>query len=108
MGQQSPIALMKRSIGNMWQAERHLMLSEPLLALPYEKMALKFLKQAQRAERIYVKRLGFEPPPVSEQRRYTGELDDIESYHVNETIKLSVGDNEKLQLLFQLLNNSYN
>jgi hypothetical protein len=73
-GQASPTALMKQAIANMWNAEAHLMMSEPAQALPYEKQALKFLTQAKQAERIYVKRLGFEPPPVSESRRYQGEL----------------------------------
>ncbi|WP_340679795.1 hypothetical protein [Paraglaciecola sp.] len=76
-GQPSPTALMKQAIANMWNAELHLMMSEPAQALPYEKQALKFLTQAKQAERIYVKRLGFEPPPVSESRRYQGELLDI-------------------------------
>ncbi|KXI28625.1 hypothetical protein [Paraglaciecola hydrolytica] len=76
-GQPSPTALMKQAIANMWNAELHLMMSEPAQALPYEKQALKFLTQAKQAERIYVKRLGFEPPPVSESRRYQGELKDI-------------------------------
>lgn len=78
-GQPSPTALMKQAIANMWNAETHLMMSEPAQALPYEKQALKFLTQAKQAERIYVKRLGFEPPPVSESRRYQGELLDIEN-----------------------------
>jgi len=78
-GQPSPTALMKQAIANMWNAELHLMLSEPAQALPYEKQALKFLTQAKQAERIYVKRLGFEPPPVSESRRYQGELKDIKN-----------------------------
>ena len=64
----------------MWQAELHLMLSEPQKALPFELQAYKYLKLAKQSERIYVQRLGFEPPPVSEQRRLTGELDDVESY----------------------------
>lgn len=76
-GQPSPTALMKQAIANMWNAELHLMMAEPALALPYEKQALKFLTQAKQAERIYVKRLGFEPPPVSESRRYQGELKSI-------------------------------
>jgi hypothetical protein len=78
-GQPSPTALMKQAIANMWNAELHLMMSEPAQALPYEKQALKFLTQAKQAERIYVKRLGFEPPPVSESRRYQGELKDIKN-----------------------------
>jgi hypothetical protein len=77
MTSQDPKALMKKSLSNMWQAELHLMLSEPELALPFEQQAFKLLKLAKKAERIYVKRLGFEPPPVTEQRRYQGEQSDI-------------------------------
>ena len=77
MNSQDPRALMKKSLANMWQAELHLMLSEPVLALPFEQQALRLLNLAKKAERIYVKRLGFEPPPVTEQRRYQGEQTDI-------------------------------
>lgn len=73
----NPVALMKRAVNEMWQAERHLMQAEPALALPFEYEAYKYLKLARQADRIYVKRLGFEPPPVSEDRRLTGELDEI-------------------------------
>lgn len=79
-GQINPKVLMKRAVAEMWQAELHLQLSEPSLALPYEKEALNYLNRAKQAERIYVKRLGFEPPPVSEERRYQGKLKDILSY----------------------------
>ncbi|SEL26385.1 hypothetical protein SAMN05216262_10874 [Colwellia chukchiensis] len=77
MTSQDPKALMKQSLANMWQAELHLMLAEPKRALPFEQQALQLLKLAKKAERIYVKRLGFEPPPVTEQRRYQGEQTDI-------------------------------
>ena len=85
MSSQDPKALMKKSLENMWQAELHLMLSQPELALPFEQKALKLLKLAKKAERIYVKRLGFEPPPVTEQRRYQGEENDILANQVQES-----------------------
>jgi hypothetical protein len=78
-GVPTPTALMKQAIANMWSAEMHLMLAQPDLALPFEQQALNYLNQAKQAERIYVKRLGFEPPPVSETRRYQGDLSDIVS-----------------------------
>jgi len=108
MARQDPKALMKRSIASMWQAELHLMLSEPSKALPFEQEALKYLKMAKKAERIYVKRLGFEPPPVSEQRRYQGELVDILTYQQHQTIDLT--DSEQMQLsdLFSWLNAEVN
>jgi len=80
----NPVALMKRAINEMWQAERHLMQAEPALALPFEYEAYKYLKLARQADRIYVKRLGFEPPPVSEDRRGTGKRDEILSYSLSE------------------------
>ena len=83
-GLPSPRLLMKRAIANMWQAELHLLLSEPTRALPFENKALALLNRAKKADRIYVKRLGFEPPPVSEKRRYQGDLSDILSYQRDE------------------------
>lgn len=80
----NPVALMKRAVNEMWQAEKHLMQAEPALALPFEYEAYKYLKLARQADRIYVKRLGFEPPPVSEERRLSGELDEIISYRLSE------------------------
>ncbi len=75
----NPVGLMKRSISNMWESELQLHLSEPEKALPFAYEALKYLDLARQADRIYTRRLGFEPPPVSEERRLTGELDDISS-----------------------------
>ena len=100
-GLPSPKLLMKRAIANMWQAELHLLLSEPELALPFENKALAFLNRAKKADRIYVKRLGFEPPPVSEKRRYQGDLSDILSYQRD---KKTSEKNTPTQLAISLLN----
>jgi len=66
----------EQAIANMWNAPARIaliLMSEPALALPYEKRSAKFLTQAKNAERILCqKRLGFEPPPVSESRRLSG------------------------------------
>ncbi|WP_262691650.1 DUF4175 domain-containing protein [Kordiimonas aestuarii] len=80
IAKRDPKTLMKKAVSIMWQAELHLMLAEPAKALPFEYEALKFLKLAKQADRIYVKRLGFEPPPVSEEKRLTGELKEISGY----------------------------
>jgi len=77
MSARDPKSWMKMAVNEMWQAELHLMLSAPEKALPYEYEAYNYLKKAQQAERIYAKRLGFEPPPVTEERRLTGELSKI-------------------------------
>jgi len=104
MSRQDPKSLMKRSIANMWQAELHLMLSEPEKALPFEQEALKYLKMAKKAERIYVKRLGFEPPPVTEQRRYQGDLEDILTYQSDQEIDVTSSESKSLTDLYILLN----
>ncbi|MFT5759130.1 MAG: hypothetical protein ACI9LM_003884 [Alteromonadaceae bacterium] len=108
VSRQDPKALMKRSISAMWQAELHLMLADPEKALPFEQEALTYLKMAKKAERIYVKRLGFEPPPVSEQRRYQGDLNDILSYQRNEIFDMTDNESKALSDLFILLNEHLN
>jgi hypothetical protein len=102
-GTPSPKLLMKRAIANMWQAELHLLLSQPELALPFEDKALEFLNRAKKAERIYVKRLGFEPPPVSEKRRYQGDLSDILEYQRNETTPAKETDKQSALTLLHVL-----
>jgi hypothetical protein len=72
-----PKSWMKLAVKEMWQAEMHLMLSQPEQALAFEYRAYQYFKQARKAERVYAKRLGFEPPPVDESRRLSGELEDI-------------------------------
>ncbi|NQZ06191.1 MAG: hypothetical protein HRT35_03430 [Algicola sp.] len=102
---QNPKAMMKKAVSIMWQAEAHLLQSEPELALPFEKQAYKYLKLAKQAERIYVKRLGFEPPPVSEDKRLTGELTDIHSYsHDTQTQQNSDSDDALFRQSFTALN----
>ncbi len=102
---QNPKAMMKKAVSIMWQAEAHLLQSEPELALPFEKQAYKYLKLAKQAERIYVKRLGFEPPPVSEDKRLTGELTDIKSYSRDtQAREINDSDDELFRRVFTLLN----
>jgi len=105
LSQRDPKSWMKMAVNQMWQAELHLMLSEPEKALPYEYKAYNYLKQARQAERIYAKRLGFEPPPVSEDRRLSGELSDILQYKRNRIdVKDQQTDNALYQSVYRLLN----
>ena len=68
---------LKAALNAMWKAELELHLSRPSAALPHEYEALDYLKQVQQANRIYVRRAGFEPPPLDEGKRHSGELDDV-------------------------------
>jgi hypothetical protein len=101
ISKRDPKSWMKQAVHEMWQAEMHLMLSEPEKALAYEYLAYKYLKLARQADRIYAKRLGFEPPPVSEDKRLTGELDDILNF------ALSVEDRPDLKSEAMVIKNSY-
>ncbi|WP_196138919.1 hypothetical protein [Aliikangiella sp. G2MR2-5] len=96
LSKSDPKTWMKKAVHEMWQAEMHLLLSEPEKALPFEYKAYDYLKRARQAERIYVKRLGFEPPPVSEDRRLSGELDAILSYSLNQSAVIMSNNQEAL------------
>ena len=61
----------------MWDAELHLRLSDPAKSLPYQYKALRFLKEISNDSRIYVHKTGFDAPPIKEEKRLTGELDEV-------------------------------
>ena len=73
--EQSTRSLLKMALEQMWQSELHLRLYEPEKALPFENKALTYLKEAQQKARVFVKKTGFDPPPIKEkEKRLTGEL----------------------------------
>ncbi|MBK8006212.1 MAG: hypothetical protein IPK12_20525 [Gemmatimonadetes bacterium] len=79
LGQSVKVRL-KAAVNAMWQAELHLRVHEPERALPFEYRALELLKSVQQEARVYVQRVGFEPPPIEVARlRLTGKLDDVGS-----------------------------
>ncbi len=75
--EQSIRAKLKAALAVMWDAELYLRLYEPDKSLPFQYKALKLLKEISNASRIYVHKVGFDPPPVKEEKRLTGELKDI-------------------------------
>lgn len=65
-------------LGAMWEAEGFLRSGRPAEALPAENRALQSLKELQEADRVYVRRVGFEAAPIKvEERRLRGELETI-------------------------------
>ncbi|MEM9533658.1 MAG: hypothetical protein AAGA23_22240 [Pseudomonadota bacterium] len=70
---------LKAALAEMWQSELRLHLIQPQRALPYQYQALALLKQVQQANRIYVRRAGFEPPPLDVGRQLSGEADETRS-----------------------------
>jgi hypothetical protein len=75
---QSVKTRLKAAVHAMWQAELHLRTHAPERALPFEYRALELLKSVQQESRVYVQRVGFEPPPIEVDRlRLTGKLDGV-------------------------------
>lgn len=76
--EQSTRSLLKIALEQMWQSELHLRTYEPEKALPFENKALEYLKTAQQKARAYVKKSGYDPPPIKEkEKRLTGELKEV-------------------------------
>lgn len=99
----NPRALLRESLGQMWQAERHLRMFQPEEALPYEYRALELLQEAQRAERRYVRRVGYELPPIPvEEKRLTGTYDDFGYPSSEFNSEFEPGPLARLQVMIRL------
>jgi hypothetical protein len=80
--EQSTRSMLKMALEMMWQSELHLRLFEPEQALPYQHKALEYLKSVQQKSRVYVKKSGFDPPPIKEaEKRLTGESKDLKTLY---------------------------
>ena len=65
-------ALLKAALDAMWEAELQLRSGRPEAALPYENVALEYIKKVQQATRIFLPRIGAQQPPIDMARRLTG------------------------------------
>lgn len=93
-------AKLRAALANMWEAELHLRMGRPQEALPFEYRALKLIKQIQQASRIYVERIGFEPPVINiAEKRLSGELKEIHS----STQKTSIDQVDPFQYIRQAI-----
>jgi hypothetical protein len=73
-------AQLKGALAQMWEAELRLRTNRPKEALPFEYKALRLLKDVQQKSRVYVKKSGFEPPPLKEpEKRLTGDLSKVQT-----------------------------
>ncbi len=82
---QSVRAKLKAALTVMWDAELHLRLFDPEKSLPYQYTALKLLKEISNDSRIYVHRTGFDPPPLKEEKRLSGDLSEVNSPTLRQT-----------------------
>ncbi|MEQ9229184.1 MAG: DUF4175 family protein, partial [Cyclobacteriaceae bacterium] len=68
-------AKLREALNQMWDAELYLRLYQPEKSLPYQYEAQRLLKEIRNHARVYVQRIGFDPPPVNEEEsRLTGKL----------------------------------
>ena len=97
---------LKMALSIMWDAELHLRLFDPAKSLPYQYKVLNLLKEISNDSRIYVHRMGFDPPPLKEEKRLTADLTEIK----NSTNQYAITDEKRfvavrsaLQILEQLI-----
>jgi len=87
--EQSTKGALKAALEQMWQAELYLRLFEPEKSLPFQHKALELLKTVQQKSRVYVKRTGYDPPPIKEsEKRLKGELKDLDARLKKELFEL--------------------
>jgi hypothetical protein len=72
--------LLRRALSAMWDAEKALRAITPAPALPLEYKALAAIKELQQADRIYLHKTAFAPPPLKEELRMTGDVVGAKSY----------------------------
>jgi len=81
---QSTRSMLKEALSYMWDSELYLRLNQPEKSLPYQYKSLELIKKIKNQARIYVHRIGFDPPPIKMDKRLTGEIEDVESRYVTE------------------------
>lgn len=85
---QSLKSKLRQAMAEMWDAELYLRLYTPEKSLPYQYRALKLIQEIKNSARIYVHRIGFDPPPIKEDKRLTGTLDEVISFQKQEELTL--------------------
>ena len=68
---------LKATLTEMWKAELQLRMFKPTDALPFEYKALRLLKDLQQKSRAYVAKTSYNPPPLKNEKRLTGDLSKI-------------------------------
>jgi len=79
-------AKLRAALSMMWDSELKLRMYQPKESLPTQYQILKLLKEISQDSRIYVHRMGFDPPPLKEEKRLTGSLEEVKPATIeNET-----------------------
>src|SRR5690606_28643669 len=78
---------LREDLDIMWDAELHLRLYVPEKSLPFQYRALELLQEIKNSARIYVHRIGFDPPPIKQDSRLSGDLTGIGNFDKQEQIE---------------------
>ncbi|MBC2839521.1 DUF4175 family protein [Robiginitalea sp. SC105] len=78
---------LRKALNIMWDAELQLRLYQPEKSLPYQYAALKLIQEIKNSARVYVHRIGFDPPPIKEDRRLSGDISEIADYRKKESVR---------------------
>ncbi|EZH72246.1 hypothetical protein ATO12_25260 [Aquimarina atlantica] len=85
---QSLKSKLRQALNEMWDAELYLRLYTPEKSLPYQYKALKLIQEIKNSARVYVHRIGFDPPPIKEDKRLTGKIDEVSNFRKKEELRL--------------------
>lgn len=80
---QSVKTKLRAALTLMWDAELYLRMYQPEQSLPYQYKILKLLKEISNDSRVYVHRTGFDPPPLKEEKRLSGDLSEVRTSSTN-------------------------
>lgn len=86
---QSLKSKLRQAMAEMWDSELYLRLYTPERSLPYQYRALKLIQEIKNSARIYVHRIGFDPPPIKEDKRLSGDIDEVQTYQKKDEISKS-------------------
>ena len=90
MLQQSIKTKLRIALTLMWDAELQLRMYQPDKSLPYQYKILTLLKEISNDSRVYVHRSGFDPPPLKEEKRLSGDLTEVKnSFNKNSISEVS-------------------
>tara|TARA_R100001369_G_scaffold92896_1_gene141125 strand:+ start:151080 stop:153290 length:2211 start_codon:yes stop_codon:yes gene_type:complete len=81
---------LRQALDLMWDAELQLRMYAPEKSLPYQYKILQLLQDIKNSARIYVHRIGFDPPPIKNEVRLTGKIDEVGNFEKLENL----GDSE--------------
>ncbi|TSE07277.1 undecaprenyl-diphosphate phosphatase [Aquimarina algiphila] len=84
---QSLKSKLRQALNEMWDAELYLRLYTPEKSLPYQYRALKLIQEIKNSARVYVHRIGFDPPPIKEDKRLTGKIEEVSNFRKKEELQ---------------------